>query len=263
MKSDGDAPRFLLLCGVLAPVMMVAVILAVGQITPGYDPVSETVSQMGAAERPFAFMLNAGYVAYGILMGGAAYGLSRSMGLTARSRTLAVLLGIHAAGTMLLGLFPDTLDLGPKGLTDDFLHNTVSAVSSLPLLVGILVLRGIARQRRALKAAGILGVVVVIVNLPMPVIPTLDALQPVSGLLQRLISGVAFVGLALTFVLLHRATARSETGVGHGALSQGTRGEKTETGSQDRLVTTGIMFPATASPDGRTRRRQGNPAESG
>ena len=242
MQSDGNAPRFLLLCGVLAPVMMVAVILVVGQITPDYDPVSETVSQMGAAARPYAFVLNAGYVAYGILMGVAAYGLSHSMGLTARARILAVLLGIHAAGTMLLGVFPDTLDLAPKGLADDFLHNSVSAVSSLPLLVGILVLRGIARQRRTLKAAGILGMIVIIVNLPMPAIPMLDALQPVSGLLQRLLSGSAFLWLALTFGLLYRVAARSEAGAGYGALAQGARGEPAETSERARLATVGVVL---------------------
>lgn len=241
MKSDGDLPRFLLFCGVLAPVMMVVVILVVGQITPGYDPVSETVSQMGAAERPYAFVLNAGYVAYGILMGAAAYGLSQIVGLTTRAKTLAVLLGMHAAGTMLLGVFPDTLDLAPKGLTEDFLHNTVSAVSSLPLLVGILVLRGIARQRRALKAAGILGIVVIIANLPMPAIPMLDALQPVSGLLQRLLSGSAFLWLALTFGLLYRAAPRSEVGAGRAALAQGQLGGQVETSNRRRLATAGVV----------------------
>jgi len=241
MQSGKDAHRFLLLCGVLAPVMMMAVILVVGQITPDYDPVSNTVSQMGAAERPYASVLNAGYMAYGIMMAAAAYGLSQSMGLTRRAKMLAVLLGVHAAGTMLLGVFPDTLDLAPKGLTDDFLHNTVSVVSSLPLLVGILVLRGIARHRRALKAAGILGMVVIIVNLPMPVIPMVDALQPVSGLLQRLLSGSSFLWLALTFGLLFRAAPGSEAGARRATHRSRSRGEQTETTSRGRLVTSSAV----------------------
>jgi hypothetical membrane protein len=205
MKSGGDSvSRFFLFCGVLAPVMMMVIIIVVGQITPGYNPVSETISQMGTPDSPYAIVINGGYVIYGILICLAAYGLYRSISSTTTAQRLAILLGIHAIGTMLLGIFPDSLNLLPKHFADDLLHNIISAISYLPLLIGILIFRGIARQERTLKVAGILGIVILIINLPMPVINMIDPLQSIAGLLQRLLSFGSFFWLTLTFFLLYR-----------------------------------------------------------
>jgi len=220
MKPGMDsASRFLLFCGVLAPVMMMVIILVVGQITPGYNPISDTVSQMGTPESPYAIVLNGGYIIYGILMVLAAYGLYRSIGSTATAQRLAILLCIHAIGTILLGVFPDNLDLLPKHFTADLLHNTVSAVSYLPLIAGIFISRGIAHQERTLKVIGILGLVIIIINLPMPLINMIDPLKSIGGLLQRLLSGSSFFWLTLTFSLLYRKRcALQRTGI---QLSQG------------------------------------------
>ena len=76
MKTNRDQMgRFLLLCGVFAPIMMMIVIFVLGQITPNYNPISDSVCQMGTPDKPYAIVLNAGYIAYGILMSAAAYGL--------------------------------------------------------------------------------------------------------------------------------------------------------------------------------------------
>ena len=223
MKSNGDnISRFSLLCGVFAPIMMMVIIIVVGQITPDYDPISDTISQMGAPDRPHAIVINGGYVIYGILMGLAAYGLYRSIGSTTTAKRLAILLGIHAIGTMLLGVFPDSLNLLPKHFTDDLLHNTISAISYLPLLIGILIFRGIARQERTLRVTGILGLVILIINLPMPVINMIDPLKSIGGLLQRLLSGSSFFWLTLTFLLLYRkrcALQRIGTQLSRGPLA--------------------------------------------
>lgn len=205
MKSSGDTTaRLLLLCGVLAPVMMMVIILVIGQITPDYNPISDTISQMGTPDKPYAIVLNGGYVIYGILIGVAAYGLYRSMSSTTVAKRVAISLGIHAIFTILLGVFPDSLDLLPKHFTDDLAHNTISAISYLPLLAGILIFRGITRQESSLKVTGILGLVIIIINLPMPVINMIDPLKSIGGLLQRLLSGSAFLWLTLTFFFLYR-----------------------------------------------------------
>jgi hypothetical membrane protein len=211
MKSGGNCmPRFFLFCGVLASIMMMVIIVVVGQITPDYNPISDTVSQLGTPDSPYAIVINSGYVIYGILICLAAYGLYRSISSTTTVKRLAILLGIHAIGTMLLGVFPDSLNLLPKHLTDDLLHNSISAVSYLPLLAGILIFRRIARQERTLRITGILGLVILIINLPMPVINMIDHLQLITGLLQRLLLGSLFFWLTLTFFLLYRKTAYSK-----------------------------------------------------
>ena len=46
--------RFLLLFGVFAPVTMMVTIIVVGQITPNYNPISDTISQLGASNNPYS-----------------------------------------------------------------------------------------------------------------------------------------------------------------------------------------------------------------
>ena len=201
MKSSGDStPRFFLFCGVLAPVMMMVIILVVGQITPDYNPISDSISRMGTPDRPYAVVLHGSYFVYGVLMGTAAYGVYQTMGCTDSTKRLAILLGTHAIGTVLLAVFPDSVNSPLKHI----IHDAMSVISYLPLLAGILISRRIARQERTLKVTGILGLVILIINLPMPVINMIDPLKSIGGLLQRLLSGSSFIWLTLTFFLLHR-----------------------------------------------------------
>jgi hypothetical membrane protein len=205
MKSREDnISRFLLVCGVLAPIMMMVIIIIAGEITPDYNPVSDTISQMGTPASPYAMVLNGGYIVYAILMGLAAYGLCRSMSFTTTAKIVAILLGIHAIFTILLGFFPDTLDILAKSFTDDLLHNIISAISYIPLLIGILIFRRLARQEKTLKVVGILGLVIVVINLLMPTIAYVEPLKAICGLLQRLLIGGSFLWLTLTFILLYR-----------------------------------------------------------
>jgi hypothetical membrane protein len=201
MKLSGDNKfRFLLLCGVVAPIFMMVMILVIGQITPDYHPVSQTISRMGTPDSPYATVLHGVYFIYGVLMGVAAYGLWQTMGCTNSAKRLAILLSTHAMGTILLAIFPDSVDSPLKHI----IHDVMSVISYLPLLVGILLFRGTTRRERTLKISGILGLVILIINLPMPVINMFDPLTKISGLLQRLLSGSSLFWLTLTFFLLYR-----------------------------------------------------------
>src|SRR3990172_6990471 len=101
MKSKADnISRLSLLCGVFAPVMLMVTIIILGEMTSDYDPVSDSISQMGAPGRPYANVLSSGYAVYGLLMSVAAYGLYRAMGFTITAKRLTILVGVHSVSTM-------------------------------------------------------------------------------------------------------------------------------------------------------------------
>jgi hypothetical membrane protein len=205
VKLNGDRiARLTLLSGVFAPIAMMVIIIVVGQITPDYNPISDTISQMGTPNNPYSAVLNSGGVIYGILIGVTAYGFHIRLRYTTMAKTLVILLGIHAIGIMLLMVFPDSPDFTGKHFTDDILHNTFSAISYPALLTGILVYTGIARQEKALKVTAILGLAVVILNLPLPVITMFDPFKPIAGLLQRLFIASSFLWLVFTSLLLYK-----------------------------------------------------------
>ncbi|MFC1964107.1 DUF998 domain-containing protein [Chloroflexota bacterium] len=203
LKGDRRA-RFLLLIGVFAPITMMVIIIVVGQITPGYNPISDTISQMGTPSSPYSMVLNIGYFVFSLLIGVTAYGFYRRLCYAAMSKTLAILLGIHAFGIVLMMVFPDSPDFAGKRFTDDILHNIFSAISFSALFAGILVFTRIARHEPVLKFAIILGLVVIILNLPLPVINMFGPFKPISGLLQRLSIALSFSWLAVTSLLLYK-----------------------------------------------------------
>jgi len=208
--SEESKYQLLLFCGVLAPIVLGAIIIIVGQLTPDYSQVSDSISRMATPGSPYAWLLHGGYYMYGILMGVAAYGLSRTIGSIPRANSLAILLGIHAFGTVLLAVFPDSVD----SMFKHIVHDVMSTTSYLPLLIGIFVSRRIARQEITLKVVGILGIFITIINLPMPVINMVRPLATIGGLLQRILSGCSFCWLTLTFFLLYRKYRSTERQAG-------------------------------------------------
>jgi hypothetical membrane protein len=204
--NDDRVTRFLLLCGVLAPIMLASVIFIVGQITPDYNPVSDTVSQSGTPDSPYSVVLNAGFVVYGISMCGVAGGFYRRLRYAPIARVLAILLIIHGVSSILLALFPDSLDFPGKHFTEDMLHNVFSAVSYAAELIGMLVFAKIAYRDKRLKAVAILGLAVVAFNLPLPMVTMLDLIKPISGLLQRLFTAGWLLWLIVTSLSLYRMT---------------------------------------------------------
>ncbi len=169
-------------------------------MTPDYNQVSDSISRMGTPDRPYAWLLHGGYYVYGTLMGIAAYGLSRTIGSVPGANSLAMLLGIHAFGAMLLAVFPDSVN----SIFKHIIHDIMSTTSYLPLIMAMFISRRIARHELTLRVAGILGIFIMILNLPMPVINMVSPLASIGGLLQRTLSGCSFFWLTLTFFLLHK-----------------------------------------------------------
>jgi hypothetical membrane protein len=203
MVSKGhNRPRFLLLGGVIAPLILALIIVIAGHITRNYNPVSDTISKMGIPGMSHAPLLNGGYYCYGILMGLAALGLQLSLPPTPATRRLVSLIGVHAVGTIFLAVFPDSFNSPARHVT----HDIASATGYLPLLAGMLVFYSLMRDEKAMKFVSVLALAVVLFNLPMPVINMLPPLKSISGLLQRLMFGGSFLWLTLTFLFIYIKT---------------------------------------------------------
>ena len=209
-QTRGNNTRILLLCGVLAPAILLLTIIVVGQISPNYNPVSDTISQMGVSSNPYAVALNSSYAIYGVLMCCAAYGFYLKLRHSTLAKNLAILIGIHAIGNVFLAAFPDSADYPGKTFTEDILHNSFSALVSIALLACILIFRKITRQEKSLQVVAMLGLVIILVSLPLPFINMIDSLKPFSGLLQRLIVSGSFSWIALASVFLMRSSPRVE-----------------------------------------------------
>ncbi len=177
---------FTLIGSSFAPLALLVMILIVGWVTPGYDPVRDTISQMGTAESPYAIWLNGSYVIYGALIALSAFGFYAALKNDRRAKLFGLLLGLHALGTVLLAVFPDAPNIPGAAESKFNSHNIVSAIAYLPLIGAALLFYLINRHSVNLRGISLFGLAVIAVNMPMPVINMIEGFEPVAGLIQRL-----------------------------------------------------------------------------
>ena len=192
--------RLFLFCGMIAPVILGITVLVVGYITPGYNPISDSVSLMGTQEQPYAWLLSSGYWLYGVLMCFTAYGLTRIFSNVPQIKSLSTLLGIHALGTILLAVFPDST----TSFSREMIHNFVSFIAYAPLLVMIYIFRNLAMYNSSFSRLRSFGLFVLLINIPLPFVHMFGPLSMIGGLLQRVMCACSFMWLRFAFFSIYK-----------------------------------------------------------
>jgi len=201
MKSYRDVKiKLFLFSGIISPVILGITVLVVGYITPGYNPISDSVSLMGTPEQPYAWLLSSGYWIYGVLMCFAAYGLNRIFINVPQIKQLSALLGIHALGTILLAVFPDST----TSFYREMLHNFVSGIAYVPLLAMIYIFRNLTRDNSSFGRLRAFGLLVLIINIPLPFVHMTEPLSSIGGLLQRVLCACSFAWLRYALFNLYK-----------------------------------------------------------
>jgi hypothetical membrane protein len=195
---------FIFYLGILAQVMMMVIIITVGQITPNYSPISETISQMGARERPYSIILNSSYILYGTIIIYIVYSLYRRLFHTTMINTLAVFMIMHAIGSIFLAVFPDKTDTSGGYFSENIIHNTFSGISYITLLLTILIYSIATIKVKNTKSIAIAGISVVSINLVMPLINVVSYFEEISGMLQRLIIFCSFSWIIVNSIILYK-----------------------------------------------------------
>ena len=189
-KRNRAAP-FLVLAGVVGPLLFVLVFTLDGWWSPGYSPLSQSVSSLGTTETS-AWIQNANFVVFGLLLITFAVGFSQLMReVVGKERVwMSTLLFIlSGAGLVNDGFFTQDAVTTLHGL----LHALGFLVIFASLIVALLL---IGRQLRTITAwrgfgwystiTGLLTLVVLVLSAVLA-----DPLQ-MTGLFQRILVVVAF-----------------------------------------------------------------------
>lgn len=137
--SDGILRRSLLICGILASLLFVVMNVVALIIYKGYDPLSQTVSELSAIDTPARPLWVKLAVIYNILMAAFGWGVLLSSNKTKPLRRTAILILAYA----LTGFFwppmhqREVLAAGGKTITDT-LHIlfTIVTVAIMMLMIG-------------------------------------------------------------------------------------------------------------------------------
>jgi uncharacterized protein DUF998 len=99
--------RLLAACGIAAPLVFTAAVLATSRVHPGYDQARTFISELGATGAPAAGVMNlAGFLAYGLLVAAFALAVHHGMRPSPGGRLGPALLAVYGVAYVAVALAP-------------------------------------------------------------------------------------------------------------------------------------------------------------
>ena len=178
--------RLGILAGIAAPIVSWGLSVVVIAGWPGYDPVAQSISLL--ANAPLGWLQTVAFVSSGVLGLAWAFGFGAVLGITARQRTLVlVLLLLQAVITFAFAIFPTDPEgapvttIGQLHLLDFYAY---ALTMPLTLVVLGLVMRRDERWRGSARPTLFAAVLVIVSSALVPA--TIEGpLTPWLGLLER------------------------------------------------------------------------------
>jgi len=212
--TNERAIQWLLFCGIAASLLLTIFVTAAVLLTPGYSPLSEPISQLGAQGRPHAEVMNAGFIIIGLLISGFAYGLYCYLGRTVLAKVVWLLLAVGSIGTILLGIFQDEWKtLGVMGTLEGNLHAVFAQVAFIAFLTCIAIFTRLAHRKPSWYDFTHVSLAVFLTNLVLLSLLVAQVSWAGQGALE-----LSFVGLSLVWLVA--VSLRSLRLLAHASLPQ-------------------------------------------
>jgi hypothetical membrane protein len=198
------------LCGILAPVLWAAAIILCGSLRPGYNHLTQYISELGERGSSTELLMRyAGFVPTGLMhmiFAASLYSAFRGYRL---SSLAASLLALNGLGRIVAGLFPcEAGCAGPRVLLSQKLHSLSAAVGFMAL-IGAAILWGILLKRhKTLKGMSLYSIVAGLLGLVFLLLMSRSAeLRQGTGLYERLSSGVLSLWVLMFAALLWQSNS--------------------------------------------------------
>ncbi len=211
LQSD-IAQKLLAVCGITGSILFLIVVTLLGILQPGYNAITQFLSELGAVGAPYATVMDANFIVSGILIVAFAIGLNRGMGEEGSSKIGSALVVSSAAGLVGAGIF--SCDPGCPALGGSFsqgMHNLVSLPQFIgamlaPLIISRSLKEGVLQGYRTysvLTGTVLLGTFLVLfLGLGLGFLPWL-------GAVQRFFFVMWFLWIVIIAIKLVRISSRS------------------------------------------------------
>lgn len=201
-KNTGKYRR-LLLCGVIAPPALAAFVIITTLITPGYSQVAETVSKLGAQGRPYYYILNTCFIAYGLLITCFACGIYHMPGNNTLEKVISYTMGVHGFFMILTGIFQDDLEGANAVITlEGVLHDLFSVLSFIGLVVVMFLVIRKVYGTSPWGGFTLFTFTVIALNFILSVIFWTEVFSPAEGIIQRIFYGMSLVWIEVFSIRL-------------------------------------------------------------
>jgi hypothetical protein len=199
-RANERAIGWLLLCGILSPLLLGIFVIVAGLVTPDFSFVSDSISQLGARGRPHPEVMNGGFMVCGVLINGFAHGLYWRLGRSGVAKMVWLLLTIQSVGVVLSGVFQvdfqvDSNALSAPSTLEGTLHCIFSQVAFFALLFGIALFAMIVYRNPAWRGFTQISLAIFVLNLVLLLVFLIGRAEPVDGVLQLSFFGISLVWL--------------------------------------------------------------------
>ena len=147
-SSPRRGVRLLALCGIAAPVLMLALWTVASLVRPGYDQLTQYGSELGTGSN--AIIMNVNFVVTGLLITAFAVGLFLNIQGGRWAQTGSILLFVFGAGEVAGGLFPcdPGCPIAAQSITQ-LAHNLDAVIAFVAIALAPLILSaGLNRDQR-------------------------------------------------------------------------------------------------------------------
>ena len=187
--QNDSLTRLLAICGIVGPAQFIVVVLVFGLLRPGYDPIRQYMSELGAVGAPNAIAFIMPEFLLGLMMIAFAFGLHRGISEGQGSKLAPILIVISGVGWIGGSIFRCDVGCVNESVTGT-LHGLIGMFGPLPLLIAPLAilprLKKDSRWQSYRPFSLIMGALAVSFFCVMFSAELSPALEPYRGLLQRL-----------------------------------------------------------------------------
>ncbi len=186
------------LCGVVAPLVFVVLVIVAGRHYPGYSHVTQAISELGGVDAPSPMIQNTNFAVAGLLIAAFTLGLQRALGDAARARLGTALVAAFGAACVAHAFLPCDAGCEFVSVTGSA-HNLVGLAGFASVVAGVFVLSGVfgdtvrwSAYRRFSRTSAVVGLASLVLWIALAKIGRITVL---NGVLQR-----AFAGTMLLWI---------------------------------------------------------------
>jgi hypothetical membrane protein len=196
-KTDGQISS---VCGVLAPLFFVLIVVIAGISYPGYSHVRQAISELGGAGAPYPLIQNGNFLVTGVLIIMFARGLHSSLEDTKRSKLGAALVGAFGVMMIVHAFLP--CDTGCEfASTVGSTHNITGLLGFLSAIAGVFVLSRQLAPSTSYRTYSVVTAAAGLVSLVLWIaLGRVARIRVMDGSLQRVFAGTLLLWIEATAI---------------------------------------------------------------
>jgi hypothetical membrane protein len=195
--------KLMAVCGVVAPIVLIILIVVGAAVTSGYSHISDPISQLAAEGSPHPGWMSTGFITYGIMILGFGFLLYRSVSNQRLAWLVLLFYVLHGVGFLLGGVFADDSRIAEDVSTvSGILHNVWIIIGCSSFVAAMFVFAWLKRSDPTWRLITRIFIVSLLIILLTFVISQIPAFAPAEGVLQRIYGVLSIILIEMAAIKL-------------------------------------------------------------